>query len=235
MRSGLLAMVALATVMSPVVVAQVTCPTDVIAEWRLDTLSSGISPDERADHPLFCIDDCPTPTAGQIDGALAFDGIDDGIAASSEPSFDFGPTDSFAFEAWVRPAASTGDFRFVLGRVQPGSVGWVLGQDGSGVAAFDLVATNGEGSDPANLLRGTTDLSDGNWHHLVGVRDGASGQTLLYVDGVLEDSTTLTYTAGFDSDFAIITVGYATSSFGPQRFVGDLDAITVYNRALTPA
>src|SRR6266481_825978 len=39
---------------------------------------------------------------------------------------------------------------------------------------------------------GTTNVDDGNWHHIVGIRDETNKQLRIYVDGVLEGTTTYT-------------------------------------------
>src|SRR6266436_2901576 len=39
---------------------------------------------------------------------------------------------------------------------------------------------------------GSTNVDDGNWHHIVGIRDETNKQLRIYVDGVLEGTTTYT-------------------------------------------
>ena len=45
---------------------------------------------------------------------------------------------------------------------------------------FTLIDTSGAGAD----LVGTSDIADGEWHHVVAVRDAISGENRLFVDGV---------------------------------------------------
>ena len=81
-------------------------------------------------------------------------------------------------------------------------------------------------------MESTTRINDGQWHYIVGVRDGGSDKNYLYVDGVLENTlTTPDYLGGdFVSNFRL-TMG----SYDDPRdyyYEGVLDEVVIYDRAL---
>ena len=70
-------------------------------------------------------------------------------------------------------------------------------------------------------------MNDGEWHYVVGVRDGSNLH--MYVDGVLENTGSIS-----DSDYSNnspITIGAYNS--GDYYFSGSIDDVRIYNRALS--
>lgn len=76
-------------------------------------------------------------------------------------------------------------------------------------------------------LSSTTDVKDGEWHHIVGLRSGSTGR--LYINGVEEDTNTVT--TGEINPSASFEIG--RHSGGTEYFSGQLDDIRVYKYALT--
>ena len=80
-------------------------------------------------------------------------------------------------------------------------------------------------------LNSTTTVNDGNWHHILVVRD--AGSLKLYVDGTLEDSAT-----GLSGTFTPthpLRVGYwdHQSYSANYYYTGDVDDLQVWNRSLS--
>ena len=87
------------------------------------------------------------------------------------------------------------------------------------------------GSTPSIIYGGS--VTDGNWHHIVATRNGTSGMSKIYVDGILKGQTTATFTENFSSPTANVQIGSWTgSSFVLQ---GSLDELAVHNAELLPA
>jgi hypothetical protein len=76
-------------------------------------------------------------------------------------------------------------------------------------------------------------VSDGQWHHVVAVRQGTV--TSVYVDGVKKGSLTASglKVVSNDEDFKIGVQEGATSN--SSFFNGDIDDVLIYNKALTDA
>jgi len=68
-----------------------------------------------------------------------------------------------------------------------------------------------------------------------GVKDGTSNQLKIYVDGVLENTAAATFTSGFASPDAGISIGWRNVSGDPSYFKGSIDEVAIYNSALDAA
>jgi len=79
-------------------------------------------------------------------------------------------------------------------------------------------------------IQGTSNIADGNWHHLVFVSDGA-GTASLYVDAVLENSGPFFHTSGTTST----RFGSQYEGNGSYKyfFNGLIDEVEFFSRALT--
>jgi uncharacterized repeat protein (TIGR01451 family) len=220
------------------VISGLYCPDDIIAYWKLDEADGTSGYDDAFDgHDGVCAANCPVSLAGQIDGAQAFNGQDMGIDAPADVAFDWGADDSFTIEFWMSKGSTIAGNQVIVGRDdKPASLlhWWVGLQNvgGQGRAGFTVIDTGGA----ANSIRGTTDLTDGNWHHVAAVHDGAGNQLRLYVDGQLQAWTSASYVSGFDSATATVSLGWlnrAGSSGYPYE--GVLDEVAIYGRALSVA
>jgi hypothetical protein len=105
------------------------------------------------------------------------------------------PEASFSLEAWVKTTDS-GSPSHIVSKYQCGSlcpVGsnalWGLWISRTGHPGFEF--RSDAMSVATNVADGQNVISDGQWHHLVGVRDTTSGSARLYIDGVLRATTSL--------------------------------------------
>ena len=212
------------------------CPLDLVAYWKFD--GSGSSFADFADgHDGVCGDAaCPTATAsGVVAGAQDFSAVSNtGIDVPADADFDFGANTSFSFEYWVRtPASSTcSGNQVVIGRDDPGSaLHWWTGCLDGGAPGFYAVSTANE----VGSALGSSDISDGLWHHVVAVHDDSANALYLYLDGnpTPHAMGSIDYTAGFASASAEVNLGWLDLSQG-YNFTGALDEVAVYARALSP-
>jgi uncharacterized repeat protein (TIGR01451 family) len=212
-----------------------SCPADMLAYWRLDETSGSVYDDFYTGHDGVCAGQCPTPVTGHIDGAQRFAASGTGISVPVVPgndSFSWGIGDGFSFEFWARTDAGStcAGNQVIVGRDDPASdLHWWIGCSG-GQANFTLHSTDGT----AYSVRGTTDLTDGEWHHIVVVRDHSANNIRVHVDGNQEGVQSATYSAGFESSTAAMTIGWLDLSSG-FHFDGAVDELAVYNQALADA
>ena len=217
-----------------ITVAEADCPADMISYWTLDETSYGSYMDIYNGNDGVCAGVCPIPTTGKINGGQAFNGSTTGIDVPADLSFDWGATDSFSIEYWMKRAPGTlAGNEVIVGRddTLSSSLHWWTGILSGGEASFILISTNGDGTGTDLYLHGTTDLTDGSWHHIVVVRDASTERNILYVDGREEASVVVTYSAGFDSVTAALNIGWLNLS-GGFHFGGTLDELALYDRAL---
>jgi hypothetical protein len=164
---------------------------------------------------------------GQIDGAgydsinggsLTFDGSDDQIVINGAQS-----TGEFTQEGWIK-TDHTGNFNTIISwgvhSSQQDRTLWTLPT--SGFAALYFYGTSD------NMISGTSNVADNEWHHIVGTWDGTTGR--VYVDGILENSGSLTASA------YTYTNTFIGKNVGNGYYQNGLIAIArIYNRALTPS
>ena len=148
--------------------------------WKFDD-GDGNTPDDSSGNNNFANfgvspNSLPTWTSGgRIDGALEFDGDEDWVDVMHDPNFDI--TESMTVAVWIKINDFGGDLQSIIGKYD----NWKFER-----AADSTILWCIEGGAPYNTW-GTTNIDDGEFHHLVGVYDGATGEQRLYVDGVEED------------------------------------------------
>ncbi len=157
---------------------------------------------------------CPEKTSGRVGGAFNFNASEqDVISIPSDAIYDTMANGDFSAGVWVRTTqtCAEGDElknKVFFGRYRnlPTNGTWWLGcTEPGGVAVFRLRDSN----NIPRQINGTSKITDGFWHYIVGVRDAGSDKNYLYVDGQLEgmlDSPL--YTGNFSSDDPITMGAY---------------------------
>ena len=210
------------------------CPSGLTNYWELDESSGNIFLDSVVGGAdASCVaPGCPAFLSGRIGNGLSFDGNDDGINVPSTASFNWGVSDSFSIEFWMKTDAGStcSGNQVIVGRDDASTdLHWWVGCQDGGQARFVLIDKDGTLGD----IPGTINLMDGNWHHIVAMRDASANRIRLYVDGngSFQD---VVYTNGFDSIGAALNIGWL-NLFTGYHFEGVLDEVALYNRALSEA
>jgi hypothetical protein len=204
------------------------CPSGMIHYWTLD---EGGAPyiDYYGGNDALCTN-CPASVTGIVAGGQQFNGSTQ-VNVADDNTFDWGVSGSFSIEFWMKtdPGSTCSGNQVFVGRDDgPTGLHWWAGCIGGGQAAFVLLDKTGD----IGGITGTTDLTDGIWHHVLAVRDGSVNETRLYVDGVEEAYQVKSYTSGFDSAGASLNIGWLNLG-GGYHFEGVLDEVAFYNRALS--
>jgi hypothetical protein len=217
---------------------------DPSSYWRLDEGSQPYR-DFSSSNDGSCTDGelnfCPERVLGIIDQAQLFDGVSEGLDIPGN-SFNWISTDSFTVAFWMKrqgPPPLTGQLynEVIVGREdrELERLHWWVGvHNKDGGAGFFLIDSGGKGDDDSFFLLSDKTIADGEWHHVVAVRDAGQNLNNLYVDGVLEDSVTITYSNDFASSFAELNIGYLLTDFGKAYYYeGIVDDVRIYNAALS--
>lgn len=169
---------------------------------------------------------------GNTDSALSFDGEDDFMEVDHNYSFEQG---DFSISFWVNKAENTttnydncwGVTQWNGGGGTPGENEWLLsiGSYNTDLPIFGVeIGTNiyhARSSDPITI---------GEWHHIAGIRQ--QDYIMLYVDGILEDSTEIG-SASINSSGKNLRI--ANSALDYYHTNAAFDEIRIYNRALSEA
>jgi len=207
------------------------CPADMISYWKMDDTNIPPVVDFYGDNEASSSSGhYPTPAVGTVNGALDFNGVTDYVTVADDNSLDWESTDSFSIELWAKLTNVSSRNKVMIGRDKEGGTHWWLGANqNTGTVNWNMKATDGSGG----AVTGTTAINNGQWHHIVAVRDESTDENRLYVDGILEDWATYNYTAGFDAD-TTLGIGYMAYHLNPDYYYdGLLDEVALYGRALT--
>ena len=171
---------------------------------------------------------------GKINGAILFDAANttDGMIVPSydEIVFESAP---FSYELWFKSTAgNSSQSRYLLHKGSHKSDGdrntgkWFGLEYKKGTLYF------GVDDDVTKSLAevSATSYFDGNWHHVVAVRDVENAKLLLYIDGELKASAN-DATGAIDGSEALV-IGNVNVNFD-SPFIGSIDEFTLYNDALT--
>jgi hypothetical protein len=168
--------------------------------------------------------------AGRFSYGCDFDGSDDVVRITESPELDLGELDeSFSLSIWVKTTTETSTTPGIFGK-----------NDGSGGYYWEIYLNSveqprfGVSGGGSNSVGGSTSINDGQWHHLMAVRDIEKDKLLLYLDGKLDDidSDNATQSSENNDDISIGSLGV---NYTGNPFEGNLDEARIYNRALSPS
>ena len=159
-------------------------------------------------------------TTGEKEGSAALSG---GYGVTpSETYWPSALTTGITLEAWIKPSTTL-----------PSHAKVALGAGGSFGPALIGMQTNGHaycggGASPALYLNGTTNMADGNWHHLE-IDMGPSGY-YLFVDGALQASATTGLPTGFPTASGVFAVGdFGGAQGGVWTWAGEVDEAAIWS------
>lgn len=137
---------------------------------------------------------------------------------------------SVTISAWVNyDASGSNTYRRAVAKGNFSS-GWQLGLTSANTAEF--AATEDLGT--LRVLSGTTAMSTSSWNHIVGVYDIDTDAIYLYVNGNLENSTSISPgSMGIMLNADPFMIGRAYPEGGANRWKGFIDGISYWNRALS--
>ena len=164
----------------------------------------------------------------QSNYSMDFDGADDYIDAGS--SVGVIGTGVRTFSVWLKTSV-TGT-QVVLGTRNANTDGWVIQIELNTILFYNVLGGANKG-----IYTTATNLTDGNWYHLTIVRAG-TGNNKIYVNGVPQTLNTTTFGDENLSDpqsskDLLIGAGYNTNSVLYRFFDGQIDAVSIYNYALS--
>jgi PKD repeat protein len=170
----------------------------------------------------------PIWTTGRYGGGVSFNGssyINLGNPAALQL------TGSMTLTAWIKISANPGDDGAVVAKL--GGAGWQLKTSPDTGPRTAAIQISSNGSDSIQRYSKTV-LAVSTWYHLAGVYDAAARTLSIYVNGVLDNgvlSGTIPasqFNAGYN-----VNIAQRTGLPGTFNFLGVIDEVHVFNRALT--
>jgi len=177
----------------------------------------------------------PTPTIGKLGQALKFDGLDDYINVADSTTLN---TASVTVSAWVKPSTIASTRKPIVQYYYPGSIpsGYLLANYQS---AFSFCVNTGTFTGSASCggydIKTASSLSVNTWYHLVGSFDGGTKLRSIYLNGVLENSTSTPAGINYTDYPTRLSFEISRDYQGNAGMPGLIDDVRIYNRALSPA
>jgi hypothetical protein len=207
--------------------------------WKLDETSGTIAYDSVDGKDGTFNGDNPCWTGDAVD----LNGVSDYFSVSSLDSSYTPYFNTFSVAGWFKTSQSTGmqtivgdwsqyGFSSVPGQYITLYFGWqVLVENNKVVARFGPASTT-----PYDIT-GTSNVTDGEWHHFALVFPNQDSNTVLYVDGQPEGTPEKRYGYNNNIKFRIGDGSMKTGSEEPilkgGPFNGMIDDVMVFNRILT--
>jgi RHS repeat-associated protein len=205
-----------------------------VAYWRLAETTGFVAGDQTgASHGTYS----GGLTLGQPGGltgdpatATKFNGSGSFVLAPDAPGMRFTRTQPFSVDAWIK-TTSTG--QQVIASKMPSSApnrGWEF-LTASGKLYFLLIST---WSSNAILRVATTNIADGNWHHVAVTYDGSSTASgvQFFVDGSPDAATTSVDSLSGDTTNTVSTI-IGSRGGSAYFFNGTMSDVAVYPRTLS--
>ncbi|QIJ61264.1 LamG-like jellyroll fold domain-containing protein [Streptomyces sp. JB150] len=188
--------------------------------WALDEGTGTTARDDGPNAKALTLTEGTTWTPGVRGSALRFDGR--GAHAETDgPVLD--TTGSYSVSAWVRLDGLPGNYATAVSQDGRRQASPFYLQYGQGAFAFST-----PGGHRARLVT-TPEL--GRWYHLVGVRDGSTGEITLYVDG--ERAATVTAGPNYVGTGPLAVGRAQWDGTDTDFWNGAVDEVQAYDRALT--
>lgn len=218
----------------------VPTPSNLNARWRGDGNTNDDSGNAYNGTAIGTL----SYTPGKHGMAYLFDGSSNFVRINEGDAL--WPSASFSVEAWVKTTSTSGGqlvmkYQCAGSCPAPSYAYYSLRFDTSGNPIFEF---RSDASATAAIITDTThNIADGNWHHLVGVRDVPGQKAVLYLDGAVAGMLTVTgdnlgAMTNTDSETDFVTLGAGTVG-GTQNptthLAGALDEVAFYKSALTAA
>jgi hypothetical protein len=168
----------------------------------------------------------PTLTTDRFGNAnSAFSFTNNSISVLNSNFAAFG-SNSFSCSVWAKytnPGNSLGNFvRYGNG---VNGDGWGMRYTGdSKINSLEYSVTN-------NNITSSLAYNDNNWHNIIFVKDVNNLSVILYIDGVLIN--TVSMMSSYINDISIGLPFNIGTANGYENFIGSLDDIGIWNRALT--
>jgi hypothetical protein len=197
----------------------------LIAHWKLDETEGDAAFNSVSGEDAFVIGDpLWQPIGGILEGALQFDGTDDFISTD----FVLNPADGlFSIMVWIKGGAPG---QVILS--QESGPNWLMADIADGSLRTDLRTpeTIGRGATPPGppLISPTT-ITDGGWHRVGFVRDGAD--RVLYVDDIEVARDTADSLESADGS---LYIGAGSGLESGTYYSGLIDDVRIYNRVVSP-
>ena len=184
---------------------------DVYREFNLSeqsTIEKSPLSHFRVNMSLSIPEACPVPIiASTTCKSLSFDGVNEFINCTNNSAFNFGISNAFSIETWVKFDNLTG-FRFLVSKwTRPSSTdvrAYFLSTNGNKIT-FRMFSSNSSGI----IVETLSSVSTGTWFHLIATYDGSANAAgvNIYINNVVSNNAVLNNLTGVISNTEPLQIG----------------------------
>jgi Concanavalin A-like lectin/glucanases superfamily/Immunoglobulin domain/Cohesin domain len=172
---------------------------------------------------------------GQVGEGMIFDGVDDEISMPASSSLDVGLGDGLTVEAWINPSTLSQPRPIFEWSNRRGLIGvalWLSQPPSAGGGPGSLFANIVEANNTSHWIPTAGGIVSSNqWQHIALTYARGSGTGTIYVNGlVVTQKVVGSFTAQTSFD---LFFGRRAALTGEAWFAGQMDELSLYNRALT--
>lgn len=208
-------------------------PSSLVSFWKFDN-SSWLGKDYADSNHGTASGNSAFSSSGQVLGSLDLTNTNlnnpTWINVPRTANLKFGQTyNDFTLEAWIKPSSSSlNSFKGILGMWSD------FGLSGGGIS---LALENGNVlfwtgyNNPSRIIISNTKLTQTDWHYIVLTKSGNTYK--IYINGVLDKELSVSNTINYGTSNDDFTIG-SDGTVAPlaDRFVGKIDEVAIYNKAL---
>jgi hypothetical protein len=210
----------------------------LITYWNMDESNGSILIDCIGSNHASCNFNLNPDQNGRLGNSQYFDFTNKAVVANNG-IYNFPANSSFSIVYWMKFTETQyglhgGQDHIIISKGDwqtggPYGALWASGINGSGKVNFLLSDDTGFKID----LEGDQHFNDGNWHFVACVRDDATDKSYLYADGEVVDFEYYDYTGSFTNSDNICIAHLMNQAQPEYYFMGSIDEIGIYNRALS--
>ena len=208
------------TTASEPVTTDTTIGESLVLSLRLDE-ASGTTAIDSSGYGNNGVINGATYTTGKVGNALSFDG-NDYVSIGDSSSLDI--TDNITIEGWINPSVGSSGWRTIVSKFETGprkDIYFYLYSNSLGIAL--------SGPRDSNWTPGIS-ISTGVWTHVAVTYDGFNIR--LFKNGVNEATVSASGSLSLATNGNPLYIGQNTY-WGDECFVGIIDEVRIFNRALT--
>jgi len=211
----------------------------LLANWKLDTVAAGVTPDTLGNYDGTVVGDAAT-ALGKLDYAMDFDGNNDAVNFGDTSIFD--NLDAFSVSMWFNRHTDRNDATnhgvdnvLIAESSSAANDNFELGTDGDQVEIYLDARIGNSGVDKTVRSAVPGGIANDVWHHVVVTYDKADGGLKLFFNGAFVASWS-EFTTNVDaSGSSPLSLGIArVGSNNWGDFDGLIDEVGIWNRALSP-
>jgi hypothetical protein len=207
-----------------------TTSTTLLAYWPFDDSGNDLS--GNSNNGTIHNVSSATDRFGNTVGAYHFDGSSSYVSVPDNTALRLNNTD-FTLNSWVKMDSYNSALgSLIMSKSTTAGAGWLLAIVGSGASPATAGTVDYSLGYGGTSVIGVTAVPLNTWHMVTTVYKLSTGTLSIYIDGVLNKSTT-----GISSPTASSTaglyIGRNDPSLSGNYFAGALDGVSIYNSALS--